>query len=107
MITIFNTDNAQPEAKLDAAFLDTNCHDYDRLFTMPRTTNDELTLMEMGDLAMGGPLNPEIAADELFKRLITHLEDDDVAIAALTALHVVHYQDCYDLAKEQGGHNAD
>ena len=74
---------------------------------MPRTASDELELMEMGDLAISGPSDPKTAADALFKRLIAHFEGDDVAITALTALHVVHHENRYALGIEQSAIHAD
>ena len=67
---------------------------------MPPKAADELDLIEMAEIAAGGPTNPKEAADALYARLVDHLEGDVVAIAALMALHTVHHEDRYEAARE-------
>jgi len=101
-MTAFFTDSTpQFEVELDAALVQASCTEFDALFAMPRCAADELASMDMCDLAMGGPACPKDAADELFKRLLARLEGDDVAIAALCALHLVHHENRLDQFKER------
>ena len=100
MTTFLNADAARFDAQLEAARLAANVSHYDALFAMPRLAVDECDLIEMAELAVDGPVNPKEAADALFARLVNHLEGDDVAIAALTALHTVHNEDRYQSGRE-------
>ena len=108
MTTIYNADDAQFEAELDAVLLNTNRDDaFAKLFAMPRTASDKLKLTEMCDLAISGPADPKVAADALYQRLVAHLKDDDVATTALAALHLFYHENRYDLAIEQSAIHAD
>ena len=101
MTALFTDNTTQFEAELDASLVQANCTDFDALFAMPRHAVDALAFMDMCDLAMGGPVCPKGAADELFKRLLAHLEGDDVATAALLALHLVHHENRLDQFSER------
>ena len=106
MNAFLNSDAARFDAQLEAVQADANASHYDALFEMPRLAADELDLIEMAEIAVSGPTNPKEAADALFARLMDHLKGDDVAIAALTALHTVHHEDRYALAIELGADSA-
>ena len=106
MTTFLNSDAARFDAQLEAARFAANCAHYNALFAMPRLANDESDLIEMAELAAGGPLNPKDAADALYAHLMARLKGDDVAIAALVALHTVHHEDRYEMALESGADRA-